>query len=219
MAPIPGGHAQPVASYSVSAPAKNSRTVVIGLLLGVLLLGAVAAFAIALPKASGDAGGAIELPDTLPGGYVATDLPEAFAGAPAGSEDQVDAAVRNEKAAREYGDQVLADSGATAATRTYLGEDMQTAVVVQAFRAAGGAFAPFQFTDPSRAEAGQEVERLVREGDAVCIQKGSATGSGEIEGGYVQCQRSEGDLTIQVTTPLPLEEAAEMVDTVWTQVS
>lgn len=211
-----------VASCSVSASAKNTRTVVIGIVLGLVLLGAMTAFAVALPKVDDGghaAGGAIELPDTLPGGYVATDLPEAFRDAPEGSEDQIDAAVRNEQAAREYGDQVLADSGATAATRTYLGEDMQTAVVVQAFRAAGGAFAPFQFTDPSQVQAGQALERLVREGNAVCIQKGTATGTGEVEGGYVQCQRSEGDLTIQVTTPLPLDEAAAMVDTVWTQVS
>lgn len=206
----------------MSAAAKNTRAALIGLVLGAVLLGLIAVFAIVLPKVSDEseaAGAPIVLPDRLPGGYVATDLPEAFAGAPGGSEDQIDAAVRNEKAAREYGDQVLAESGATAATRTYVGEDLQTAVVVQAFRAAGGAFAPFQFNDPANAEPGQEVESLVRVGEAVCIQHGTAAGEGRIEGGYVQCQKSEGELTIQVTTPLELEEAAEMVETVWSQVA
>lgn len=202
----------------MSAAPKNSRIVVLGIVLGAILLALVTVFAVVLPKVD-DESGAVKLPDTLPGGYVATDLPEAFAGAPSSDKDQVDAAVRSERASRDFGDQVLADSGANAATRTYLGKDMQTAVVVQAFRAAGGAFSPFQFTDPDTAEPGTQVEKLVREGDAVCIQRGMADGKGGVSGGYIQCQRSEGDLTIQVTTQLELDDAVDMVDTVWSKVS
>ena len=198
---------------------KNSRIAILGIALGAIILGLIAVFAIVLPKAADDASGAVKLPDTLPGGYVATDLPKAFAGAPATDQEQVDAAVRSEKAARAFGDEVLADSGATAATRTYLGKDLQTAVVVQAFRAAGGAFSPFQFTNPETVQAGSQVEQLVRKGHAVCIERGQADGQGGVSGGYIQCQRSEGNLTIQVTTQLPLDEAVDMVDTVWSKVS
>ena len=80
---------------AVSAPTSENRTSTwVGIALGVVLLGLVAAFAIALPKAA-DAEEPrppprhLTLPDTLPGGYTAADLPEAFTGEYAERADEV----------------------------------------------------------------------------------------------------------------------------------
>ena len=77
-----------VASEGVSTPTDAGRTPTwVGILLGLLFLGLMAAFAIGLPKAHGDEAAeqsaeklTLTLPDTLPGGYVASDDPAAFAG-------------------------------------------------------------------------------------------------------------------------------------------
>lgn len=194
------------------------RVVLPGVIIGVILLALAVVFAIVLPKATGEHD-AITLPDTLPGGYTATDLPAAFEGAQGAESGQVDAAVRNEKAARDYGNKSLEESGVNGATRTYVGKDLKTAVIVQAFRAPGGAFSPFQFSDPRTAQAGESVEHLVKQGDSLCIERGQADGKGGVQTSYVECQRSEGDLTIQVTSPLALDKTADLVDDIWERLS
>src|SRR6185312_3788161 len=67
-----------VASEGVSTPTSAGRNPTLAaILLGLLLLGLMAAFAIGLPKAHGDEAGhdaaeelTLTLPDSLPGGYV-----------------------------------------------------------------------------------------------------------------------------------------------------
>ena len=191
----------------MSTPTSDSRTpTLVGIALGVVLLGLVAVFAIALPKAadaeSGTdqvATGDLELPDTIPGGYTASDLPEAFTGDYA---DRAEEVSKTQQAAREHGDQVLADVlGEPAVTRTYASADLH-AVFVQAFRAAGGAFSPDSLPDPATAQ-GQSVPELVSVGDAACIVSRQAGQAGapvdeSAPPAYAQCQLSEGQLTVQV---------------------
>jgi hypothetical protein len=188
----------------VSTRTADKRTSTwLGIGLGVVCLGLIAAFAIALPKATGEDGaaastGPLALPDTLPGGYTAADLPEAFTG------DYADRAAEISKvqqAAREHGDLVLSDVLGTAVTRTYASKDLH-ALFVQAFRAAGGAFAPDSLPDPATAQ-GQSVPELVSVGDGACIVTRQAAQAGaavdeSAPPAYAQCQVSEGELTVQV---------------------
>lgn len=196
----------------------NRRIVLPGVLLGVVLLALFVVFAVVLPKATGETG-ELSLPATLPGGYTASDLAAAWKGAPGATEQNIDQAAASERTSRSYGDKALAAAGVDAVTRTYVGSDYQTYVVVQAFRAPGGAFAPFQFTDPANAESGQEIQHLVKHGDAVCIEFGSADGQGGSQASYVECQKSEGDLTVQVTSQLELDKAVDLVDVVYDEVA
>lgn len=196
----------------------NRRVVLPGVVLGVLLLALAAVFAILLPKVNGESGD-ISLPDTLPGGYTATDLAKAYQGAEGATDANVEQASATERSARTYGNKQLEDSGATAETRTYVNKDLSSPIVVQVFRAEGGAFAPFQFADPKTTQAGQQVQRLVRKGDVVCIENGSADGNGGVQAAYVECQKSEGDTTIQVTSPLSLDKAVKVVDDVFDEVA
>ena len=189
----------------MSTSSSDGRTSAwVGIALGVVFLALVAAFAIALPKASdGDEGPSstegLSLPDTLPGGYTAADLPAAFTGEYA---DRAEEVSKTQQAAREHGDQVLADVlGEPAVTRTYASADLH-AVFVQAFRAAGGAFSPDSLPDPATAQ-GQSVPELVSVGDAACIVSRQASQAGaavdeSAPPAYAQCQLSEGQLTVQV---------------------
>ncbi|GAB7005864.1 hypothetical protein JCM18899A_33370 [Nocardioides sp. AN3] len=196
----------------------NRRIVLPGVIIGVLLLALAIVFAVVLPKAHGDSGD-VSLPDTLPGGYTATDLVEAYKHAPNATDTQVQQASAAARTARSYGDKALKDSGVTAATRTYIDKKLSTPLFVQVFKASGGAFSPFEFSDPASAQSNQQVQRLVRKGDVVCIENGSADGQGGVQASYVQCQKSEGNTTVQVTSPLELAKAVALVDDVFNEVA
>ena len=195
----------------------NRRIVLPGVILGVIALALAAVFAVALPKLHQE--GDLALPDTLPGGYTATDLDKAYKNAPGATADKVAQASATERNARSFGDKALAAAGITGVTRTYVDKGLSSPLIVQAFRAPGGAFAPFQFSDPKDAQAGQDVKNLVRKGDVVCIENGTADGKGGIQPAYVQCQKSEGDLTVQVTTPLATDKAVKVVATVFDEIA
>lgn len=197
----------------------NRRVVLPGAVLGVLLLALAVVFAIALPKVSGESNGELSLPDKLPGGYAATDLASTWKNAPEATEEKIESAAATERSARTYGDKAFRAAGVDAVTRGYVDAKFAQGVFVQAFHAQGGAFSPFQFADPKGAQAGQQVQRLVRQGDALCIEVGSADGQGGSQPAYVQCQKSEDDLTVQVTTPLALDKAADLVDAVFAELS
>ena len=119
-----------------------------------LLLGLMAAFAIGLPKAQRRRGrpsprrSTLTLPDTLPGGYVASDDPAAFAdGELADQADEIAEAGAGQP--RRTATTVLPDVlGTAAATRTYVADGTE-AVFVQAFQSEGGAFAPNSIPDPA----------------------------------------------------------------------
>jgi hypothetical protein len=206
----------------VSTPTPDSRKPIwVGIALGVVLLGLMAAFAIGLPKAAdADEGappaGDLSLPDTLPGGYTAADLPEAFTGEYA---DRAEEVSKLQQSAREHGDQVLADVlSEPAVTRTYASKDLKTAVFVQGFRAAGGAFAPDSLPDPADTQ-GQSVPQLVAVGDGACIvsppttQAGAPPADASAPPAYAQCQVSEGELTVQVGAQgLQAESMVEIAD-------
>ena len=195
----------------------NRRVVLPGVILGIIVLALAAVFAVVLPRVNGDSKD-IALPDKLSGGYTATDLEAAYKGAKGATDAKVQQASATERSARTYGDKALKASGVKSATRSYVSKDLSTPLIVQVFRAPGGAFAPFQFSDPKTAQSGQQVESLVRKGDVVCIQTGQADGQGNVQPSYVECQKSDGDLTVQVTSPLALTKAVALVDDVFDEV-
>ncbi len=189
----------------MSTPTDAGRTPTwVGILLGLLILGAMAAFAIGLPKAHGDEASEqsvekldLSLPDKLPGGYVASDDPAAFAGGELA--DQADEIVKQEQAAREHGDQVLPDVlGTSAVTRTYVANGTE-AVFVQAFQSTGGAFAPNSLPDPA-STGGQASTELTKVGDGACILSyGQAQAEGQAPPvAFSQCQVTHDQVTVQI---------------------
>lgn len=209
-----------------STRSTSAKTPVLGLLLGLVVLALMVVFAVLLPKAVGDSGASDEplgLPDTLPGGYTAADLDAAFAGQY--DADQAESYAGRQASARKHADEVLAEVYEHAAeTRTYASKDLSTAVFVQAFRAPGGAFAPETISEEGAAASGAASQELVREGDAICrVERAAAdptTGAGGGAPSYVSCQRSEDDLTVQVTAAgTPAEEVVELVDATWDEVA
>ncbi|KQW46956.1 hypothetical protein ASC77_17345 [Nocardioides sp. Root1257] len=175
----------------------------VAILLGLLLLGLVAAFAIGLPKAQGDEAAAepealeLALPDTLPGGYVASDDPAAFADGQLA--DQAEDIAKQEQANADYGNGVLPDAlGTSAATRTYVANGTE-AVFVQVFQSEGGAFAPNNIPDPANS-GGQAATEMAKVGDGACILTyGQAQAAGQAAPvAFSQCQVSQGEVTVQI---------------------
>ena len=187
----------------MSASTSNSRTSTwVGIAVGVVLLGLVAAFAIALPKAHGDTEDApapidVTLPDTLPGGYAAADDPASFAdGQLAQQAEQI---AQQQAANSKYGNEVLPDVlGTPAATRSYV-IDGTKAVFIQVFQAQGGAFAPTVLTDPATTNGGGGTT-MDTVGDGVCILTygQGATGSDPSQPVFTQCQVTHDQLTAQM---------------------
>lgn len=167
-----------------------------------MILGLLAAFSIALPKASGDedtqdAVIELSLPDTLPGGYTASDDPKAFAGGQL--EAQADDIAKQESANHTYGNKVLpAVLGTSASTRTYVANGTD-AVFVQVFQSTGGAFAPNSIPDPDTT-GGQAATEMSSVGDGACILSyGQATAQGQpAPVAFSQCQVTSGELTVQI---------------------
>jgi hypothetical protein len=187
----------------VSTPTSAGRPPLVGILLGLLFLGLMAAFAIGLPKAQGDEAApepaelTLTLPDTLPGGYVASDDPAAFADGELA--DQADEIAKQEQANADYGNGVLPDAlGTSAATRTYVAEGTQ-AVFVQVFQSEGGAFAPNSIPDPANT-GGQAATEMTAVGDGACILTyGQAQAAGQAAPiAFSQCQVSQGEVTVQI---------------------
>jgi hypothetical protein len=188
----------------VSTPTSAGRTPTLAaILLGLLFLGLMAAFAIGLPKAQGDEAGhdaeelTLTLPGTLPGGYVASDDPDAFADGQLA--DQADEIAKQEQANRAYGNTALPDALGTAAeTRTYVANGTE-AVFVQAFQSEGGAFAPNSIPDPANS-GGQASTEMAAVGDGACILTyGQAQAEGQAPPvAFSQCQVSQGEVTVQI---------------------
>lgn len=180
----------------MSAPTSSRTSTIVGILLGLVILGAMAAFAIALPKAHGEESRELVLPDTLPGGYVASDDPGAFADGELA--EQAETIADGERANTEHGNEVLPQVlDRPAATRTYVAEETQ-AVFVQVFESEGGAFAPN--TLPAPAEDGSLATDMTEVGDGVCILtygQPAADGS-EPEPAFSQCQVTRDGLTVQI---------------------
>lgn len=202
----------------MSASTSNSRTSTwVGIAVGIVLLGLLAAFAIALPKAHGDTEDApqpidLTLPDTLPGGYAAADDPASFKGGQlAGQAEQI---AQQQAASTKYGNEVLPDVlGNPAATRSYV-VDGTKAVFVQVFQAQGGAFAPTVLTDPSTTNGGGGTT-MEAVGDGVCILTYGQSQDGTTgDPAANQCQVTHGELTVQIqSTTVPAEELVKVAGT------
>ena len=202
----------------MSASTSNSRTSTwVGIAVGIVLLGLLAAFAIALPKAHGDTEDApqpidVTLPDTLPGGYAAADDPESFKGGQLA--DQAEQIAQQQAASTTYGNEVLPDVlGNPAATRSYV-VDGTKAVFVQVFQAQGGAFAPTVLTDPATTNGGGGTT-MEAVGDGVCILTYGQSQDGTTgDPAASQCQVTRGELTVQIqSTTVPAEELVKVAGT------
>ena len=197
----------------MSASTSNSRTSTwVGIAVGIVLLGLLAAFAIALPKAHGDTGDTedapapidLTLPATLPGGYAAADDPASFEdGQLAGQAEQI---AQQQAASTKYGNDVLPDVlGNPAATRSYV-VDGTKAVFVQVFQAQGGAFAPTVLTDPKTTNGGGGTT-MEAVGDGVCILTYGQSQDGTTgDPAASQCQVTHGELTVQIQSTTVLAE-------------
>jgi hypothetical protein len=184
----------------VSSPTSSSRTSTgVGIALGVILLGLVAAFAIGLPKVADAEEQTVELslPDALPGGYAAADDPAAFEGGQLA--DQAEAIAEQQKSNDDYGNQLLPEVlGTAAATRTYVADGTK-AVYVQVFQSGGGAFAPNALPDPD-AVGGTPLTEMKQVGDGACIlDYGQAQPGQETRvPAFSQCQVTRDELTVQI---------------------
>jgi hypothetical protein len=197
----------------VSTPTSSGRASTwIGIAVGVVLLGLVAAFAIALPKAA-DADDAdspaldLSLPDTLPGGYTAADDPDSFQGGQLAS--QAESIAGQQAANSTYGNKVLPDVlGRSAVTRTYV-LDGTKAVFVQAFESEGGAFAPNSIPDPANGSPATVMKQV---GDGACILSYGqpVQGQAATEPAFSQCQVTRDRVTVQIGASGI--DAADLVD-------
>jgi hypothetical protein len=190
----------------------------IGVVLGVVLLGAVAAFAIALPGATGEDGDGeqaerIELPDTLPHGLVA--------------EDQRSGDPESEKYAdRVASIQTSADEGlerlfdAPATVRGYASEDGSVQATVTVLDRAPGLFDPHgPPIEPELLDLERSVYELRRVGDAICdlywqqvVPAGQPVDE-SADPSAVMCQLGDGDRTLEIfSSGLSAEAAIEVLE-------
>lgn len=188
-----------------------------GILIGIVALGLLAAFAVGLPKLDEGpeepAAMELSLPDALPGGYRAADLEESFADTQYA--DQAAAIAEQQAAQTEYGNEVLPEAlGAPAATRSYLGGEDQ-AVFVQVFTSDGGAFSPSSLSDPEASNGAGGVT-MAAVGDGVCVLTYGQSADGTLgEPTQSQCQVSGGGLTVQAQAGgIPAEDLVTLADAV-----
>ena len=177
---------------------------IVGIALGLFILGALTAFSLGLPNGA-EADEPVEpvalaLPDTLPGGYGAADLPASFEDGELA--EQADAIAKQQADSTAYGNEVLPDVlGTSAVTRSYVVNGTQ-AVFVQVFQADGGAFAPSSLTDPETTDGAGGIT-MKNVGDGVCILT-----IGQIQPGQAaadvptssECQVSSDGLTVQLSS-------------------
>jgi hypothetical protein len=202
---------------------RTSDVPLTGIAIGAVLLAVLVLFAVFLPRAIGDSGtggGAVALPDSLPGGYVAADRTDAWKNASANVKGHEAEIVAQVKAELNYGDSALTKTSKNAfANRIYLQGGGKAIYFVQAFRSAGGAFSPGEISDPMKLQQGSTVQQLIKIGDAVCIVDGTVGNPGQIQPSQTQCQRSQGDLTVQVTAPqVAASDVAKVTDLVFSKV-
>jgi hypothetical protein len=202
---------------------RNSDVPLNGIAIGAVVLALLVVFAVFLPKAVGNdqaSSGQIPLPATLPGGLQAADQTEAWKNSPSvkGQEAEVVAEVKSELA---FGKSALAKTSKVAfGNRIYLKSDGQSVYFVQVFRSAGGAFSPGEISDPSKLQQGSSVQQLTKVGNSVCIVNGTVASPGQVQPNETQCQRSEGDLTVQVTAPsVAASDVAKVADAVFDKVN
>ena len=182
----------------------NSRLgLALGALLGVVGLGLVFAFAVVLPEITDPE--TVELPDSLPGGWVAVDI----ATPPDGSTDTGgSASAESQRKATDYVREVYDEVyDEPVAFRAYTDKDFSHFVVVTVFTSDGGAFGPPNgVADPEELELKRATTELVRRGDVVCVANYQPLAAGEDDADDsatplgVSCQLPTGGHTIQLAT-------------------
>ncbi len=185
----------------------------IGVVLGVALLGAVAAFGIALPKITGDdeepeAAAEIVLPDELPHGLVAQDNLD------------TEVAARYETAQNSGADGLQDIYDVPAAVRGYASEDGSAQATITVLDQAPGLFDPHgPPIDPAVLGLERSIYELRRVGDAVCdlfwqepVQEGQPVDE-SIDPAALQCQLGDGDRTIELFgSGLTLEQGIDVLE-------
>lgn len=186
----------------------------VGVLLGVVLLGAVAAFGIALPEATGeeeksaDEQDEIVLPDKLPHGLVAQD------------DLDTEVAARYEAAQQSGAEGLEEVFGVPAAVRGYAAKGGQVQVTITVLDQAPGLFDPHgPPIAPEVLGLERSVYELRRVGDAVCdlfwqetVPQGQPIDE-SIDPAAVQCQLGDGDRTIEMfASGLSLSDATDVLE-------
>ncbi len=176
-----------------------------GVLIGVGGLALLVFFAVLLPQLS--EADEVELPDALPGGWVAADL-----AAEEGAQSRVDAT--------EYVRDVYADVyDDPVAFRAYTDAGLTTFVVVTVFTSDGGGFGPPNgLADPEMLGLKRATTELVRRGDVVCVANYQPIPEGEEDTDDsdvplgVSCQLPTEGHTIQLATNgLRLDDTVDLV--------
>lgn len=188
----------------------------VGLGLGAVVLGLLVVLAVALPKAQGDTGTA-RLPDTLPGGWIATD---ALTTDDVPAESGIDeAALERQGDLREYAEEAYAEVYDDApAFRTYTDETLQRFALVTVFAGESHAFLPGQPPVDAEAEGlARSGTELVREGDALCSVTYQMVAAGQDPGAptSTSCQLPSGGRTVQLEAQgLSVEDAFTLLEDV-----
>jgi hypothetical protein len=182
----------------------------VGVVLGAIGLAVFVVFGVLLPELTED--DAVELPDALPGGWVAADI------APNTTEGGSDTDAREQ--ATEYVRKVYADVyDDPVAFRAYTDADLSTFVVVTVFTSDGGAFGPPNgVADPEQLGLKRAPTELVRHDDVLCVanyqplsEDAEDTDDADVPLG-VSCQFPTGGLTIQLATNgLSVDDTVDLV--------
>jgi hypothetical protein len=197
----------------------DRSTQVAGVLTGAVLLGAVAAFGIALPKATGDddteTASEIVLPDTLPHGLVAEDVADEGGGAE--GEEYAGRVAEIQKSAIDGLEEIFGDA---AAIRGYASDDGSVQATVTVLDRAPGLFDPHgPPIDPELLQLERSIYELRRVGDAVCdlywqqvVPEGQPVDDA-VAPAAVQCQLGDGERTLELFgSGLSAEDAVEILE-------
>jgi len=192
---------------------------VAGVLTGVVLLGAVAAFGIALPKATGDddteAASEIVLPARRPHGRVAADVPDETGGPEA--EDYAARVGQIQESAIDGLEEIFGDP---AAIRGYASDDGSVQATVTVLDRAPGLFDPHgPPIDPELLQLERSIYELRRVGGAVCdlywqqvVPEGQPIDDAAAPAA-VQCQLGDGDRTLELFgSGLTADEAVDILE-------
>jgi hypothetical protein len=184
----------------------------VGVILGVIGLALLVVFGVLLPELTDEE--AVELPDALPGGWVAADV------AASGTGDDRGSGIDARERATEYVRAVYADAcDEPVAFRDYADADLSTFVVVTVFTSDGGAFGPPNgVADPEQLGLKGATTELVRRGDVLCIANHQpvAEGADDTQESAtplgVTCQLPTEGRTIQLATNgLSLDDTIDLV--------
>jgi len=193
---------------------KDSYVAENGITLGIALLALFVIFGVGIPRwfaddadaaHSGGSTEAIELPDTLPGGFAAADVASSWDGVKQQGQSVPTAQVTQFRQQAmsmkdEQSKQTSDALGLAATSRVYISKSLET-VVVQAARGSSDAWFP---------GAGGEYSKV---GSSTCYTAMSQSG-----GSQNLCRRTDSDLTVVVQAS-STDQAVEMIDDIWTELA